>query len=103
MLTTRTANSGIGFGLAGLLMEDSSKHAILCSRSISKGEAALKDLQARSLPGSVELLQLDVTDEDSIAAAAKKVEETHGRYVHHSQRFAESIDPDSRCVADSTP
>jgi NAD(P)-dependent dehydrogenase (short-subunit alcohol dehydrogenase family) len=78
-LTTRTANSGIGFGLAALLIEDPSKLVILCSRSVSKGEAALKDLQARNLPGSVELLQLDVTDEKSIAAAAKKVEETHGR------------------------
>jgi NAD(P)-dependent dehydrogenase (short-subunit alcohol dehydrogenase family) len=84
-LTVRIANSGIGFGLAALLMEDSSKHVILCSRSISKGEAALKELQARNLPGSAELLQLDVTDEDSIAAAAKTVEATHGRYVHLTQ------------------
>ena len=79
MLTIQTANSGIGFGLAALLIEDPNKHVILCSRSVSKGEAALKDLQARNLPGSVELLQLDVTDEESIAAAAQKVEGKHGR------------------------
>jgi NAD(P)-dependent dehydrogenase (short-subunit alcohol dehydrogenase family) len=74
-----TANSGIGFGLAALLIEDASKHVILGSRSVSKGEAALKDLQSKNLPGSVELQQLDVTDEESIGTAAANVERTHGR------------------------
>ena len=67
------ANSGIGFGLAALLIEDASKHVILGSHSVSKGEAALKDLEAKDLPGSIEMVQLDVTDEDSIAKAAEKV------------------------------
>lgn len=47
---------------------------------MEKGEAAVKDLESRNLPGSVELLQLDVSDEESIKAAAKTVEAKHGRY-----------------------
>ena len=81
VLTSFQANSGIGFALATLLVEDSSKHVIISSRSTEKGEAALKELKGLELPGSVELLQLDVTSASSIEAAAKSVENYHGRYV----------------------
>lgn len=73
------ANGGIGFELASQLLSDASKHVLLGSRSVEKGEAAVKDLQARNLPGTVELLQLDVTSEDSITRAAETVARTHGR------------------------
>lgn len=73
------ANSGIGFTLAALLLGSARNHVLLGSRSTSKGETALKDLQAKNLPGSLELLQLDVTDETSIAQAAENVKKTHGR------------------------
>lgn len=78
-LITLPANGGIGFELAAQLLADSSKHVILCSRSKEKGEAAIKDLESRNLPGSVELLQLDVSYWKSIEAAAKTVEDKHGR------------------------
>ena len=74
------ANGGIGFGLAELLLADASNYVLLGSRSVTKGETAVKDLQSRNLPGTVELLQIDVANEDSIAAAAKSVESKHGRY-----------------------
>lgn len=67
--------------LAKQLLSDASKHILLGSRSIEKGEAAVKDLQSLNLPGAVELLQIDVADEDSINAAAKRVESKHGRYA----------------------
>ena len=54
---------------------------MLGSRSVEKGEAAVKDLKERSLPGTVELLQIDVSNEESILNAAKVVEEKYGRYV----------------------
>ncbi len=73
-------NAGIGFELAAQLLSDESKHVLLGSRSAEKGEAAVKDLQSQNSPGTVELLQLDVTSEKSVAAAAKEVESKHGRY-----------------------
>ena len=54
-------------------------HVLLGSRSTEKGDAAVKDLQARSLPGSVEMLQLDVTNDDTIEKAASTVERDHGK------------------------
>jgi NAD(P)-dependent dehydrogenase (short-subunit alcohol dehydrogenase family) len=78
-LTQCAANGGIGFELAAQLLGDVSKHVLLGSRSVEKGEAAVKDLQARNLPGNVELVQIDVTNEDSIIAAAREIEAKHGR------------------------
>src|SRR5277367_3810024 len=74
-------NGGIGFELASQLLSDSSKHILLGSRSAEKGEAAVKDLQSRKQPGTVELLQVDVASDESITAAAKWVESKHGRYA----------------------
>ncbi|KAI3341012.1 putative short-chain dehydrogenase [Ustulina deusta] len=73
------ANSGIGFEVANQLLADGSFHVLLGARSIEKGQAALTDLQSRNLPGTVELLHLDVADESSVVVAAKLVEEKHGR------------------------
>jgi len=75
------ANGGVGFALAALLLADASKHVLLGSRSVEKGETAVKELQSREQPGSVELLHLDVDSEDSIIAAAKSVESKYGRSV----------------------
>ena len=74
-----TANGGIGFALAKLLVADASKHVLLGSRSEEKGKAAVKELESLKHPGSVELLHVDVDSEDSIAAAAKSVDAKHGR------------------------
>ncbi|KUI72944.1 Carbonyl reductase [NADPH] 1 [Cytospora mali] len=72
-------NGGIGFEVVAQLLKDANKHVLLGSRSAEKGEHAVKELQSRGLPGTVELLQLDMSREDSILAAAKKVEGEHGR------------------------
>ncbi|ROV93968.1 hypothetical protein VSDG_06237 [Cytospora chrysosperma] len=73
------ANGGIGFEVATQLLSDASKHVLLGSRSAERGGQAVKDLQSRGLPGTVELLQLDMSSQDSILAAAKRVESEHGR------------------------
>lgn len=69
---------GIGFELASLLVSQS-KYVLLGCRSAEKGEAAVKELQDRQLPGTFEFLEIDVGNPDSIAAAAKAVEAKHGR------------------------
>ena len=67
--------------MASQLLQRSENHVLLGSRSTEKGEAATSDLQSKGLSGTVELLNIDVDSEESIASAAEKVERTHGRYV----------------------
>ena len=72
-------NSGIGFELAAQLMAKGAYHIILGARSSEKGTAAINELHSRNPSSSAELLLLDVTQDDSIEAAANKVERDHGR------------------------
>lgn len=51
----------------------------MSARNPSKGEKAVEDIKARGLKGTVSFLQLDVTKDDSISAAAKKIEADFGR------------------------
>lgn len=60
-------------------MAKGSYHVLMGSRSLEKGDAALKELQSRNLAGSVELILLDVTDDDTIEQAAAKVQRNHGK------------------------
>ncbi|KAI4651430.1 uncharacterized protein J4E78_008122 [Alternaria triticimaculans] len=73
------ANGGIGFSLATQLLENAKYLVLLGSRSAEKGEAAVKQLQGKGLPGKVELVQIDVSDETSIQKAKDVVEEKYGR------------------------
>jgi NAD(P)-dependent dehydrogenase (short-subunit alcohol dehydrogenase family) len=78
-LTSFSGNSGIGKEFAGLLLEDPKRHVIITSRSVEKGEAAVKELKARGLPGTIEVLPLQVTEPESITSLAKTVESKYGR------------------------
>lgn len=51
----------------------------MASRSLEKGNAASSAVQAAGIQGKVSSLQLDVTEESSIAVAVKQVEKDHGR------------------------
>ncbi|CAD0100762.1 unnamed protein product [Aureobasidium mustum] len=73
------ANSGIGFELAAQLLTRSSYHVIVTSRSHEKGQTAMQSLHSRDLSGSSEYLQLDVTDDATIQAAAQTISKNHGR------------------------
>ena len=75
ILMVRPANVGIGYEVVRQLLAQRSNHIFLGSRSIEKGEKAVKELQSLKLPGTVELLQIDVGSFDSVTAAAAKVEE----------------------------
>ena len=61
------------------LLAKGSYHVLLGSRSSEKGNAAVKDLQSQNLAGSVEMLLLDVTNDDTIERAAAQVEQNHGK------------------------
>ncbi|PWI69591.1 short chain dehydrogenase [Purpureocillium lilacinum] len=77
------ANSGIGFDTSHALAAASADHHVIMGcRSVDKGEVALRQLQARvsdGHAGTLSLLQLDITSDESIAAAAASIEATHGR------------------------
>ncbi|KAI4671772.1 uncharacterized protein J4E78_000268 [Alternaria triticimaculans] len=73
------ANSGIGFEIAHQLLKRGQYHVLLASRSTTKGSAALEDLQARKLSGSIELLHLDLQNDDHIAQTATLIEEKYGK------------------------
>lgn len=77
------ANSGIGFDTSHALAAASADHHVIMGcRSVDKGEVALRQLQARISNGgggTLSLLQLDITSDESIAAAAASIEASHGR------------------------
>jgi NAD(P)-dependent dehydrogenase (short-subunit alcohol dehydrogenase family) len=53
-------------------------HVIISSRSLEKDQKAMSDLQKQNPRGSLSLLQLDVTDQESISSAATKIEKDFG-------------------------
>lgn len=74
------ANQGVGYETAKNLVRSSADyHVILGSRDTAKGEAAAKDLQSETgTKGTVSSVQLDVTDDSSVDAAAQRVETEWG-------------------------
>ncbi|KAI5229121.1 hypothetical protein AUEXF2481DRAFT_42376 [Aureobasidium subglaciale EXF-2481] len=71
------ANQGIGFEIAKQLSVIPNYHVLLGSRGLEKGESAV--LQIKNVGGSVEAIQLDITDGQSITAARDLVETKYGR------------------------
>lgn len=72
------ANQGLGFELARRLASDyPGYHILMGARDISKGHEAVSKLKAEGL--SVDGITIDVTDEDSIKAAATDVASKFGR------------------------
>jgi len=70
------ANQGIGFGTVKKLAEEQpSYHVLLGSRNPKAGEEAVSKIQAEN----VEAITIDVTSDDSIAAAAAFIEKKFGR------------------------
>ncbi len=71
------ANKGIGFETARQLAKSGGIHVLLAARDAAKGLAAAAALRGEGL--DVDALTLDVTNTDSIAAAAAHVAKTFGR------------------------
>lgn len=93
------ANQGIGLAIAKkLASEQKGYHVIITGRRKDAIEKAAKDLQDQGL--SVEPLVLELTSDDSIAAAAKAVGDKHGRLDVLVNNAAISQAP---TAADGTP
>lgn len=69
------ASSGIGLALCKLLARDHGCYVYLGSRDPSKGEGCLKGIveEMPEVAGKIEVLQLDVTDDASVSAAAESI------------------------------
>eukprot|EP00511_Aplanochytrium_stocchinoi_P011827 CAMPEP_0204877870 /NCGR_PEP_ID=MMETSP1348-20121228/48433_1 /ASSEMBLY_ACC=CAM_ASM_000700 /TAXON_ID=215587 /ORGANISM="Aplanochytrium stocchinoi, Strain GSBS06" /LENGTH=266 /DNA_ID=CAMNT_0052034787 /DNA_START=27 /DNA_END=824 /DNA_ORIENTATION=- len=72
------ANKGIGLAICGRLLRQGNIYVLLGSRDIGRGKAAVDSLHSQGLK-DVEAIQLDVSDEGSIAFAK---EEIHKRFKH---------------------
>ena len=75
------ANKGIGLAtVRAVLSERDDTDVLLGSRSIERGEAARKGLVDENPQWSdrVDVVQVDVSDDDSVEAAAKSVESLYG-------------------------
>ena len=70
----------MGFEAAkNLLLSSAKYHILLGSRNPSKGSAAASALKSHAIKGTVSPIQIDVTDDASVDAAASHVEATYGR------------------------
>ncbi|MGB1598769.1 MAG: SDR family NAD(P)-dependent oxidoreductase, partial [Promethearchaeia archaeon] len=75
------ANKGIGLATAEKLLCDFPDcHVLLGARSAARGEAAVSDLLAKhpSAAGRVDLLELDVSSDESVSRAAGQVADAFG-------------------------
>jgi NAD(P)-dependent dehydrogenase (short-subunit alcohol dehydrogenase family) len=70
------ANKGIGKEIARQLGE-LGYHVLVGSRDLARGEAAVKEFVADGI--KAEAIQLEVTDEQSVRAAATTIQRNHGR------------------------
>jgi len=71
-------NAGIGFEIVKKLAHDhtSTHHILMGTRSLAKGAAAL---EAMGSPSNVTPVELDITSDASITAAAQHIETTYGK------------------------
>ncbi|KAI1409803.1 NAD(P)-binding protein [Hypoxylon sp. FL1857] len=74
-------NQGVGYETAkNLVLSSQDYHVVLGSRDISKGEVAAKEIQAvKGIKGTVSSTQIDVTDDQSVDAAAARIAAEYGR------------------------
>ncbi|KAK5170165.1 uncharacterized protein LTR77_004750 [Saxophila tyrrhenica] len=88
-MTSRTilvtgSNKGIGLGIGlgiiqAIAVRSNSTTLILTSRSKTKAEEAIADLQAKGFTNPFYAVEIDITDDASIQAAVAEVEQKFGR------------------------
>ncbi|KAG9688964.1 hypothetical protein KCU95_g9965, partial [Aureobasidium melanogenum] len=66
------ANQGIGYEIAKQLSQIRGYHVFLGSRDLDKGKTAASQIQKAG--GSIEVIQLDVTDRESLTSARQYIE-----------------------------
>ncbi len=72
------ANSGIGYEAARAFAQHGA-HVVLACRNRTKADAAIADIRASAADPSVEVLEVDLGDLDSVASAAKQFLSDHDR------------------------
>jgi NAD(P)-dependent dehydrogenase (short-subunit alcohol dehydrogenase family) len=74
------ANRGLGFEIlhVAALREPSSVY-VLASRELAAGHEALQELRKLGVESDIEVVQLDVTNDEQIAAAAEFVKVKYGK------------------------
>lgn len=75
------ANSGLGYEIVKALWNSKDKYSILLAgRSLERAEAAVKSIQSQESKSSstIRAIQLDITDDESIATAFDKVSSEFG-------------------------
>ena len=71
-------NNGIGLAACQLFAAQPNYHCIMASRSLIKGQKAVASIQSSNPSSAISLVQLDITSDASIAAAAEEVKAMHG-------------------------
>lgn len=82
-------NAGIGLTTAQRLAKEHNHHVIIGSRNAEAGAKVAAEIQAEGFAASS--VQLDVTSDESIAAAAKFVEKTCKILFYGSCEHADSF------------
>lgn len=74
------ANRGIGFSIVQALSQRSSDVTlIIAARAYAKAQDAVDQLRSQGVKVSLQPLELDVTQDDSVSRAVASVEEKYGR------------------------
>ena len=74
------SNQGLGYEVVKkLAAENESYRILLCSRNLQNGQEAAAEVTSLGKNTSIDVIQLDVTSDDSIGEAVKKVEQKCGR------------------------
>jgi len=74
------ANQGVGFETAkNILLSSDSYHVLIGSRDPQKGSEAVARLQSYPIKGTASWIQIDVTNDNSVDAAAQNISSTYGR------------------------
>ncbi|EAW13221.1 putative short chain dehydrogenase/reductase [Aspergillus clavatus NRRL 1] len=80
-LSAGCANSGVGFATAKAIASASPDYLVIIgSRVLENGQAVVEEIQSlETTKGTLTSIQVDVTDRESIASAAKQVDSQFGR------------------------
>lgn len=76
------ANQGIGFeAVKALIASSVSYHVLLCGRSLERAKEAVASLQSAhpDSDSTLEALQVDITDDDSISNLFNQVQSSYGK------------------------
>lgn len=88
------ANTGLGYETVKALLQSSqSHHVLLGARDVKKGDAAIQRLKGEvpETSNTVEVIQIDVTDDDSVHKAIGYVKEKFGKLdtlINNAGKFA---------------